>query len=176
MKTPRFKLFITVGPLVLLAIHLTTKPIDAVGLGLLTLAILPWLSSILDSAELPGGIKVQFKQVKEEQKRQAQELDWIKLLITLTASDYERTHLQRLASDVPYFADIRHNSTFEWELRHLTTLDLVGRQPGRGIRSLFAEEGQRDVKEHLIITQRGREYLRIFDEAKRFHESSKTIA
>ena len=176
MKPTFLKLFITVLPLVLLVFHLTTKPLDAVGLGLLGLAILPWLSSILETAELPGGIKVKFNRVEEEQKRQARELDWIKLLITLTASDHERAHLHNLASDAPFIAEIRHNSTFEWELRHLTTLDFVGRQPGRGIRSLFAEEGSRDVKEHLIITQRGRDYLRIFEEAKLFDESSKTVA
>ena len=166
MKSTLLKLFITVGPVALLIVHLTAKPLDAVGLGLLALAILPWLSSILDTAELPGGIKVQFKQVKEEQERQARELDWIKLLIALVVSDHERSHLRNLATDGPFLADIQHNSTFEWELRHLTTLDFVGRQPGRGIRTLFADEGRRDVKEHFTITQRGRDYLRVFEEAK----------
>jgi len=39
--------------------------IDAIALGLLALAILPWVTSLLESAELPGGIKITFRQVRE---------------------------------------------------------------------------------------------------------------
>jgi hypothetical protein len=39
--------------------------IDAVSLGLLVLGILPWLSPLIKSAELPGGWKIQFQDVKE---------------------------------------------------------------------------------------------------------------
>ena len=166
MKSTFLKVFITVAPIALLVLHLRTKSLDSIALGLLALAILPWLSSILETAELPGGIKVQFRKVKEEQERQARELEWIKHLITLAVSEHERSHLQKLAADGPFSAETRHNSTFEWELRHLTTLDFVGRQPGHGIRTLFATEGTKDVKEHMFITQRGRDHLRIFEEAK----------
>lgn len=39
--------------------------IDAVALGLLILALLPWLSPLIKSAELPGGVKIEFQDVKE---------------------------------------------------------------------------------------------------------------
>ena len=166
MKPALLKVFLSIAPVVLLVFHLSTKTLDSVALGLLALATLPWLSSILETAELPGGIKVQFRQVKEEQERQARELEWIKKLIALALSEHERDHLLKLAADGPFSAETRHNSTFEWELRHLTTLDFVGRQRGKGIRTLFATEGSKNVKEHLFITERGRDYLRIFEEAK----------
>lgn len=38
--------------------------IDAVSLGLLALALLPWLSPLIKSAELPGGVKIEFQDVK----------------------------------------------------------------------------------------------------------------
>jgi hypothetical protein len=38
--------------------------IDAITLGLLSLLILPWLTSIIESAELPGSWKVKFREVK----------------------------------------------------------------------------------------------------------------
>ena len=38
--------------------------IDAVSLGLLALALLPWLSPLIKSAELPGGLKIEFQEVK----------------------------------------------------------------------------------------------------------------
>lgn len=39
--------------------------IDAVSLGLLTLGVLPWLSSLIKSAEFPGGWKIEFQDVKD---------------------------------------------------------------------------------------------------------------
>jgi hypothetical protein len=39
--------------------------IDAVSLGLLALALLPWLSPLIKSAELPGGVKIEFQDVQE---------------------------------------------------------------------------------------------------------------
>jgi hypothetical protein len=39
--------------------------IDAVTLGLLLIALLPWLSGIIKSAEFPGGWKVEFQDVKK---------------------------------------------------------------------------------------------------------------
>lgn len=110
--------------------------------------------------------ELQVAKVKQEQERQGRELEWIKLLIDLVVSEYERTHLRALAADGPFLATVKRGSTFEWELRHLLTLQLVDRHPNRGIRSLFAQEGRTDVKEHLFITDRGRTYLRIVDEAR----------
>jgi len=125
--------------------------------------MLPWLASVLDVAELPGGIKLAFSKVKREQERQAQELAWIKMLIMLIVSDYERTHLKSFAPDGPFMAET--NSSFEWELRHLLTLGLIERLPGKGMRSLFASQGTHNIKDHLTITQRGREYLHLLEEA-----------
>jgi hypothetical protein len=38
--------------------------IDAVSLGLLVLGVLPWLAPLIKSAELPGGWKIQFQDIK----------------------------------------------------------------------------------------------------------------
>jgi hypothetical protein len=109
--------------------------------------------------------ELQFAKVEKEQQRQGKELEWIKLLIDLVISKFERTHLCALAGDGPFIAEVKMGSSFEWELRHLITLQLIDRHPNRGIRSLFATEGRVNVKDHLFITERGRAYLRIFDEA-----------
>ncbi|MFH0782326.1 MAG: nucleotide-binding protein [Pseudomonadota bacterium] len=50
--------------------------------------------------------------VAGEQQRQRQELDWIKTLIDLLVSDYERMHLDNFASDGPFIVNVRRNSTF----------------------------------------------------------------
>jgi hypothetical protein len=38
--------------------------VDAVSLGFLALALLPWLSPLIKSAELPGGVKIEFQDVQ----------------------------------------------------------------------------------------------------------------
>jgi hypothetical protein len=98
-------------------------------------------------------------------KIQQREITWLKALIRLVVSDYERRHLRSLASAEPFIADVKSHSTFEWELRHLTSLGLVARHPGTGIGALFSQPGKRNIKDHLFITQHGRDYLRIVDEA-----------
>jgi len=96
---------------------------------------------------------------------QEKEIAWVKTLIRLVLSDSARTNLQRFAGDGPFMADIDPGSGFEWELRHLLSLQLIDRVPGKGMRTLFAHGGNQNVKEHLSITQRGRDYLRLFEEA-----------
>ena len=60
------KTAITVGALLVFAIRLVfpSLPIDAISLGLLVIAVLPWLSSLIKSAELPGLGKIEFQDVK----------------------------------------------------------------------------------------------------------------
>jgi hypothetical protein len=103
--------------------------------------------------------------VAGEQQRQQQELDWIGTLIGLLVSDYERIHLDNFVKDGPFMVHIHANSTFEWELRHLATLQMIDRHQHKGFRSLFGSEGQKNVKEHFWITDRGRQYLSICDQA-----------
>ena len=43
---------------------LLTLPPDATTLGLLTVAVLPWIYTVLDSAEFPGGWKLQFRKLQ----------------------------------------------------------------------------------------------------------------
>lgn len=63
----RIKLLISLCALgILLArIILPTLNIDSIALGLLVVAALPWFADLLDSAELPGGWKIAFKDLKQ---------------------------------------------------------------------------------------------------------------
>ena len=42
--------------------------IDAISIGLLIVAALPWLSSILESAKLPGGWEIKFRDLEKAAK------------------------------------------------------------------------------------------------------------
>ena len=155
--TLRIKLTVSIGALGLLAAHLALPSIrlDAAALALLAIAVLPWISSLIESAEFPGGWKVKFREVEEEQNRQRGEIDTLKFLIKHFLTDDELVHLDKLAAGAPF--PFRPSQFFEAELRHLRSLRLIESLPNRGIRSLFAAKD--DVKMHFRITERGREYL-----------------
>jgi len=42
-----------------------TIKIDTISLGLIIVAILPWLSSLIESAEFPGGWKIKFRDIQQ---------------------------------------------------------------------------------------------------------------
>src|SRR2546425_7369148 len=60
------KLVISLLAIVLVLVRLVFPDlqIDAVTLGLLVLAVLPWLASFIKSAEFPGGWKIEFRDVQ----------------------------------------------------------------------------------------------------------------
>jgi hypothetical protein len=66
MRTWLPKTAVTVGALAIAATRMLwpDSPIDAITLGLLVVAVLPWLSTLIKSAELPGGFKIEFQDVQ----------------------------------------------------------------------------------------------------------------
>ena len=75
MKKYGIHIAISVVALVLAAAHLLwpNAKIDVVILTLLAIAVLPWLGSIFRSVELPGGLKVEYKDLQKagEKAKQA---------------------------------------------------------------------------------------------------------
>jgi hypothetical protein len=61
------KIPVSVGAVALVAIHLTwpSLKVDAITLGLAIVAVLPWLSTLLESAKFPGGWEVKFRDVQK---------------------------------------------------------------------------------------------------------------
>jgi hypothetical protein len=78
-KQPEFilKLIISLSAIVFIIIKLIRPDleVDVITLGLLIVAILPWLSSLIKSAEFPGGWKIEFKDVKEAVEKAISEKD-----------------------------------------------------------------------------------------------------
>ena len=174
-------LFVRIGvslfALALLIFHKTRPtalPTDNIGIALMIIAVLPWLSTAVSEAEFPGGWKLKFREVAHEQRRQAEEIEWIKFLLRSFLSQYELDHLRKLGSPEPFLFDFNSGTKkfFEKELRRLLDLDLIKRAPNKGVRGLIYErEGIRkinnqemkDVKDFLQITETGRDYLRMRD-------------
>jgi len=66
-NTTWIKIFVSCGGLLILLVRLIwpTIKIDAISLGLIIVAILPWLSSLIESAEFPGGWKIKFRDIQQ---------------------------------------------------------------------------------------------------------------
>ena len=69
-------IFITTAALLISAAHLLwpAVQIDAITLGLLVLAVVPWLAPLFKSIELPGGWKVEFQELKREVARKGDQV------------------------------------------------------------------------------------------------------
>jgi hypothetical protein len=70
----RLKVAVSVICVVLLAGHLfaPSLKLDAVGLALIAIALLPWFQSLLKSLELPGVVKIELQDVKSATEKLAQ--------------------------------------------------------------------------------------------------------
>jgi hypothetical protein len=77
MKLPRlvmfpyFKICISFVASVLIVIHIIrpTWKVDSIVLGLLAFAILPWIQKFIESAKLPGGYEIKFRDLNEAGKQ-----------------------------------------------------------------------------------------------------------
>jgi hypothetical protein len=136
-------------------------------------AALPWLASILQSAELPGGWKVEFKRLESTQQSQQAEINTLKFLVSHFVTGTELKHLRQFAAAAPFLYE-RNETTpfFTQELRRLRSLGLIEGLPERGIRSL-EKQARGDVKDHFRMTERGREYLALLEQSETLEEVSK---
>lgn len=167
MKITITKIVISLTALVLIAVRLKWPEIkiDTVTIGLLVVAILPWVAVLLESAEFPGGWKVRFRDLKNEQEKQKSDIGTLKFLVGHFVTDAELRHLNTLARNQPFpFESGPETSFFENELRRLRSFGLIAGHPGKGVRSLMKHGG--DVKDHFYITEVGRKYLELREESE----------
>jgi hypothetical protein len=159
------KLLASLAAIVLLVIHLFVPEIriDDTTIYLLVIAIVPWLASIFDAFELPGGWKVSFRAMQDKQQRQATDIATLKFLIANFLTKAELGHLNKLDAQDPF--SFHFSSSFEDELRRLRALGFIAGLPAKGVRTLQADAGG-DVKNHFAITERGREYLKLRRQAE----------
>jgi hypothetical protein len=131
------------------------KKIDAWAVALLVVVFLPWLGSIFETVEFPGGGKVQWRaKVEAEQQRQADEIATVVQFLTdgyLT--DPERELLQQLDSGTPL--PTQGGPTVRSQtMRVLLDRRLIAPNPPATPDAEFAT-----LQEAYRITAKGRRYL-----------------
>jgi hypothetical protein len=159
------KVLASLAAIVLLLVHLFLPEvrIDETTIYLLIIAIVPWLVSIFDTFELPGGWKVTFRAMQDKQQQQETDIATLKFLIAHFLTDAERIQLTKLDAKDPFL--FKYAPSFERELRHLRDLNFIIGLPDKGFGTLKADDGG-DVKNHFAITELGREYLALRGQAQ----------
>jgi hypothetical protein len=143
--------------LLILQLLVPEVTVDGVTVGILAIAILPWASDMIESAQLPGGWGVTFRRLEARQAEIAEDVSTLRFLVGNLITEPQKLHLEQLAAEGPFLPNI--NAGFLEELRHLRRLGFIDNFPGRGTRLLETKGG--DVKDHFFLTARGREYLEL---------------
>ena len=147
------RLLVIVGVIGLLLVAFGAE-FDWPAFAFLVLAISPWLAALIEKLKL-GDFEVT---LRAKQERQQREIDAaVRFLIMQHATDWEWRHLESLAGDGPFYAELR--DSFLDELRHMLATGLITRHPERGFRTLARSPAPKDVKEHFAITDAGRRFL-----------------
>jgi hypothetical protein len=159
LKRPNERFIITISALALVVIHSIKPeylPNDSITIGLLVFAALPWVFSFVSSAKGPGGLEIQFREIKEEQQRQKNEIEILRFLISHFVTDFELRHLQTLATGAVF--PFKRNNSFVTEIRRLRSFGLLNTLPGKRLAELPMEG---DLREFVTITEKGKSYLQL---------------
>lgn len=132
--------------------------VDGWAITLLVVAFLPWLRTVFESIEFPGGGSVTWRQkVEAEQQRQAEEIQALRFLLARFITPPERELLQQLASGegVPLDNDGDNRWAFE-RAKSLRRLGLIAVR-GRVVKSAQSESV--NVEQLFYVTESGRQLL-----------------
>jgi hypothetical protein len=95
------------------------------------------------------------QKLEENQKKQGDELDDVRFVLTLLLQPNERAHLRNLETGTTMYEG---NEAVCAELRKLRTLGLIRNQKDRAIAETAAKRNF-DLKDVVELTDRGRQYL-----------------
>ncbi len=116
-------------------------PIDATTIALLLLALIPWLSQIFSSVELPGGWKFVFRELQKTGERAVQAG---LVPSTLSPKDEQRYSFQMVGAEDPNLALAGLRIEIEKRLKRLAEKNDIGSRM-QGIGSLLNSLSQREL-------------------------------
>lgn len=136
----RLKISITLIALFALLVRIAFPElkIDAVSLGLIALALVPWLSPLIKSVELPGGAKIEFQDVKDAAERVTSSEPAPSYALQVPEPSY-----MAIADQDPRLAMVGLRIEIEKRLRALAQRE--GLNPKRPLGQLLGELEEREV-------------------------------
>jgi hypothetical protein len=124
----------------------------------------PWLSMLVESVKFPGG-EAKFREVKEEQKRQGNDIKALQFLVAnfLVPDDYRV--LQRFAGESAVQIDNSNAPGLFTTVNRLKDLRFLAPTSlwAEAASKVTATEWHGDFKALFTVTDLGREYLRLRD-------------
>jgi hypothetical protein len=142
MSIKNIKYAITFLALVIAVVHLIWPEIriDAITVTLIVVAVLPWLSSLFKSIELPGGLKIEYQELEKIEER-ARDAGLLTEQATKTTENYA---FQTVATTDPNLALAGLRIELEKRLIKLAeSRDL--RLPKRGLNNLLMDLNRREL-------------------------------
>jgi hypothetical protein len=145
-------------------------PIDGVTLGLLAIALLPWIFHLIENMEVLGifSLRPRIQSVEDRQHQQDAQIRVLRFLVTSLLREWEKNHLKKLDSDGAFWA--KETGFFRQEMKELWDRGLIGAWHGESSLDEMLEEappdGDRevDVKRYFYITDKGKDYLEFLDD------------
>jgi hypothetical protein len=152
-------ILLTLGAAVLLIWHVKdpSQRIDAWTVTLLVIGFLPWLRTVFESVEFPGGGSIKYRELKAEQERQGDEIRTLQFLTANFLTDVEKLHLHKLAARAPFQLRPDMPNPFYDEIRRLRSLGFIRQLGGEGVAAMRGRDG--DVKDFFEISERGKMYM-----------------
>jgi len=129
--------------------------IDIITIGLFLIGIIPWLSSLIDSFELPGGWKLKFNQLEETRKR-AEKVGLISG--STTRNDGKLFTFQMIGNDDPNLALAGLRIEIEKRLIQLAQNNNIGTQmqgAGRLLQMLAAKNLVGNEEQSVLLDMIG---------------------
>jgi hypothetical protein len=119
------KLAVSLGALTILLVRILFPAlrIDAVSLGLIAVALLPWLSPLIKSAKLPGGFEIEFQDVKDA----AEKVTSGEASISISPPSALQLSYLEVAEQDPNLALVALRIEIEKRVRHIAELAGVPR-------------------------------------------------
>lgn len=148
---------------------------DAITVGLVLVAFVPWLAPIIKTIELTGvgklelqNLQIQVDEVKEKEAMLRSEVDALRFLLSGFVTEWELVHLQKLANPEPfaYQRGPGKNDRFVAEIIRLRDLGLISK---RIEYSLWDIPLSGDLQQYVALTDRGRTYLALRDQMAPIH-------
>jgi hypothetical protein len=114
----------------------------------------------------PAGVKAEINRIRDNQRHLTSDIRGLQFAIRGLVTKFELDHLRLLAAEGP--ATVRMNELLMSDLNRLDAIDFIiptdGASGLNAIRQKYGGyEADFDLKAHVSITQRGREYLELVE-------------
>jgi len=143
--------------------------IDAITIGLLAVAFLPWLSTLIESAKLPGGYEITFRRIEAKQEQQQSEVERLRFVVSHLLTKWQVDILGILAQDKSLTVENDpYRDFFIMQLRDLLDREFIDRVEYKSFSELvdLLKRGNKvDVRAYVKITGAGRKYLELRDQS-----------